>query len=263
MTVFISKIYAGLLSDIEIPSQLARHLRRADDFIRLGVAAAHNVLGDEMLQTSEEKCSCGIFLSTFTGPMNTNIDVLKEIVHLNPLSPTLFSHSVANSAVGYMANIFNIQGCTMSCTEFEFPFFRALEQGMCTIESGLVSSCLVLQVETYSNLLKDVRQKQYPESDEWQPGVACWFLTNNETTAQFSIDSLTIENTDTNDCNYLSCEEHVTLNQEKWSHQDPLKTARLLSENLSKNKKSPMVCVSRAAHSTVRLEISPSCSWQL
>ena len=259
MTVYISEVYSGLLTDLEVPNQLAKQLRRADDFIRLGTVAAHNVLGDGTLQSPEAKCSCGIFLSTFTGPMDTNFDVLKEIVHLNPLSPTLFSHSVGNSAVGYMANIFNIQGCAMSYTEFEFPFFRALEQGMCAIESGMISSCLVLQVETYSALLKDVRHGQYPKNNEWQPGVACWLLTNNKATAQFTIDSLTIESTISNDRNALSCTENVSFNQEQLSHQDPLTTARLLSEYLSKNRKSPMVCVSRATYGTVRLEFSPPC----
>ena len=215
--------------------------------------AAHEVLGAKIPLTAKGDTSRGLFLSTFGGPMDTNFDVLREVVHSNPLSPTLFSHSVANSAVGYMANIFNIQGCAMTYTDFEFPFFRALEQAMAAIKSGLLTSCLVLQVETYSQLLDDVRQKNHPEEGDWQAGAACWLLTGEESADQFLIDSLSIESKGA-EGDHLAAREELLINEERFRHSDPLTTAYLLSERLQEGK-GHLHCALESVYGSVRLDI--------
>ncbi|CAG36577.1 beta-ketoacyl synthase chain length factor [Desulfotalea psychrophila] len=256
MTVYISQVYAGLLTELEIPVDMAKHLRRADDFIRLGTVAAHEVLGRNISPDARGDISQGLFLSTFAGPMDTNFSVLREVAHRNPLSPTLFSHSVANSAVGYMANTFNIQGCAMSYTDFEFPFFRALEQAMMAIESGLLSSCLVLQVETYSQLLEDVRQKNYAEEDNWQAGAVCWLLSSEKSTAdnQFKIDRLSIEGRNRSDVNHLLDKEEALINEELFRHSDPLTSAYLLSERLQRREEH-LHCTLESVYGSVHLDI--------
>lgn len=175
MSVQVTEVFASDLSGLAVPDQLARQLRRADDFIRLAVVAGYSVL-QSMAEPERDKERIGLFLGSAFGPMQTNFDVLDQVVSDQPVSPTIFSHSVFNGAAGYLASVFGIKGCAMTMTDFEGPFFRALEQGMLAVSTGKLDACLVLQVETYSRLLHDARKTHCQGSAEWQPGVICWLL---------------------------------------------------------------------------------------
>ncbi|WP_163335664.1 beta-ketoacyl synthase N-terminal-like domain-containing protein [Desulfopila sp. IMCC35008] len=210
MSVLITGSFVADSSSIEIPEPLFRQLRRADEFIRLGVVAAYNVLQQNGgLRADGERT--GLFLGTAFGPMQTNFDVLDQVVENEPVSPTLFSHSVFNAAAGYIASVLGIHGCAITLTDFGFPFFSALEQGMVAIESGHLDSCLILQVETYSDLLLDAKKAMVPAGEEWFPGAVCWLLEKEDIGAGLLLEKLEIASRTVNGKAILQLQEQVQL----------------------------------------------------
>lgn len=242
MKIQLSKVYSNLFSNVETPKELARQLRRADEFIRLGVCAGFEILksaGDEPKVSGSE--SMGIILGTAFGPMETNFDVLDQVVTKDPVSPTLFSHSVFNSAAGYMATTLKIEGCALTVTDFSFPFFQALEQGKMAILNGLVDSCLVLQVETYSRLIQDVKIAYSSNHEEWPAGVTCWLLeksdAKNKGNERFSIESLEIHSELDTNHEFLNYEEELVVNNELVTCEHPLESVMRLTKMLNGDSK--------------------------
>lgn len=165
MTVRVTDCYAGLQSELDFSLQELKTLRRADDFIRLAVAAARRLPGQGRAET-------GLVLSSAFGPMESNFAVLDQVVAGDAVSPTLFSHSVFNAAAGYIAMNCGFSGRVMTVTDFDLPFFRALELGWAAVAGGVLRRCLVMEVETGSRLLLDACERQV----FWPPGVICWLL---------------------------------------------------------------------------------------
>lgn len=180
MTVCITAASGCALNNLEVPAELSRKLRRADDYIRLAVVAAFNAMQDHCDSDNLRPDRCGLVLGSGFSTMQTNFEVLDSVVSGRQTSPTLFSHSVFNAAAGYVASTFNLQGAAFTVTDFAFPFFKALQEGYLAIISGKLDSCLVFHVETYSDLLTDGRKKRVKESAPWQPGVACLLLENKK-----------------------------------------------------------------------------------
>lgn len=175
MTVHLAAWYQVPLSELALPPPLLGKLRRADAFTRLGVAAAAAVL-ERTTAVESEAAGYGLILATAYGTMETNFAVLEQIVDGQQTSPTLFSHSVFNAAAGYIATVFGIRGAALTLTDFSFPFFRALAEGAAAVAAGNLRHCLVLQVEGYSELLAEARQRLVG-GGAWPPGVVCWLLS--------------------------------------------------------------------------------------
>jgi len=179
MTAFITATSHLTLDSLETPVELSRKLRRADDYIRLAVIAADNAI-QQHIEYSEcdsfRADRCGLILGSGFSTMQTNFEVLDDVVSGEQTSPTLFSHSVFNAAAGYIASTLGIKGPALTITDFSFPFFKALEQGCFALYDDRLESCLVLQVEIYSDLLSDGRKRLVHDSIPWQPGVVCLLL---------------------------------------------------------------------------------------
>ncbi len=157
-------------TDLQVEEQLENQLRRADLFTRGVVTCCHNLLQNQDIDGEQT----GLFLSTAYGPMQCNLDVLDFLVEGEPVSPTLFSHSVFNGASGYLARIFAIHGPAVTQTSYSYPFFTGLAQAKFAIEQGKLSHAIVIQAETYSALLEDAKENgQTP----WPPGAAAWLLS--------------------------------------------------------------------------------------
>lgn len=176
MTAFITAASHFTLDSLEVPVELSRKLRRADDYIKLAVVAAYSAMQEHNECESFTADRCGVVLGSGFGAMQTNFEVLDDVVSGEQISPTLFSHSVFNAATGYIASTLGIKGSALTVTDFSFPFFKALQHGYFALDSGRLDSCLVLQVETYSDLLSDGRNKVVKDCTPWQPGVVCVLL---------------------------------------------------------------------------------------
>ncbi|MEN8140724.1 MAG: beta-ketoacyl synthase chain length factor [Thermodesulfobacteriota bacterium] len=225
--------------EIDLPPELLRHLRRADDFIKLGVLAAFGALEGKTAIPWENPQRCGLFLGSSFGPMETNFAVLDQIVGGQQTSPTLFSHSVFNAAVGYLCRIFNLRGSALTLTDFALPFCQALQQGALAIESGLLERCLVLQVETYSALLNDARRKISPgEAGTWPEGAVCWLLEREDLCQTGGPVLHAVDIAETQGGSYLESGGQLSHNGQEITFNHPLAPAALLTDILNSKKDS-------------------------
>lgn len=220
--------YAAELDQLVIPGQLARGLRRADSFINLGVCGGYETLQRSSLSLHESH-ETGIVAGSAFGPLTTNFAILDQLVEHEPSSPTLFSHSVFNAAVGYMASSLKIYGTALTLTELEFPFFRGLEQASVVLSGGLSRYVLVLQIESYAKILQDVK----PADGEWNAGVVCWLLAGDDEETDgigLTLESLTANLTSRR--RFLQFEETLELDGKQRRMQHPLQSAMELTAML-------------------------------
>jgi len=235
VNVSILAIHHCYMHDLVIPAELQRNLRRADAFIQLAVVSAFEVF--RQLECSEKASgdNCGLVISTSFGTMETNFDVLAQIVGGEQTSPTLFSHSVFNAAAGYMASVFSIRGYALTITDFSVPFFRALQEGWLALRSGRISSCLVVQVETYSALLHDARKWHNVDKYPWPAGAGCWLLQiddkNEKNCYRLDIPEIIDGGGEPLDC--LRCDEEITINSRPMPIHDPLAGMMILGNEIN------------------------------
>jgi 3-oxoacyl-[acyl-carrier-protein] synthase III len=220
-------------ADAAVPERFAQDLRRADEFIRLAIGAGALALGQNRVPGS-----CGLVLGTAFGPMQTNFEVIDQVIRHEQTSPTLFSHSVFNAAAGYLSRIFGLPGSALTVTDFSFPFFQALQQARMVIESGRLAACLVLQVETYSDLLADACRRITGDGRaRWPAGAVAWLLAGEGD--GWKISSLDVQIRPASAERHLSVGETLCQNGRSSRITDPLAAAvaatRLISDPQSKD----------------------------
>ncbi len=117
------RVPAEALSD----KQVLKDARRADSFTKMAVLAAHDALSDSGIP-QEKRAKLGIILATAFGPHVTTFNFLDDILTYGDagVSPTLFSHSVHNAAVSYIALNLQARGPTITMTQFADSFPQAL-----------------------------------------------------------------------------------------------------------------------------------------
>jgi hypothetical protein len=232
MKVFIAET-ACIQPGTDVPATLARDLRRADGFISLAVQAGYVVLGKESSILPRSGCH-GLVLGTAFGPMQTNFDVLDQVILQEQTSPTLFSHSVFNAAAGYLSRIFKLQGSMLTVTDFAFPFFQALQQGTIAIASGRLDTCLILQVETYSDVLADARARIIGNDPaQWQAGAVAWLLTRDN--GKHEIAAIDVRLQPSAGLHYLSITERLTSASHCLDLADPLASAVAVTRFLAES----------------------------
>lgn len=227
----------------EIAKPLLKELRRADNFIRMAVSTVYEALSSRYPIDEETGADWGLVVGTAFGPMETNFNVLDQVVNNDQTSPTLFSHSVFNAAAGYLTRIFNIRGNTSTITDFFYPFFQALSLGWNAIHSGKVRRCIVLQVETYSHLLQDARSAATMSTiAQWPSGGVAWLLERNDTTASLaSLNTIKIKSTPNWENSYLQTNDTLTCNDERITVTHPLAAPLYLSDKLNhQGKREPL-----------------------
>jgi len=162
----------------DVPPQLARELRRADDFIRLAVVGGFNALAVAPVRELSPEAR-GVFLGTAFGPLETNFQSLGSLINdgEGQISPTLFSHSVYNAAAGYTARLLDFRGPALTITDYAWPFLLALAEARLAVASGRVERALVLGVEVYSELLADAYRRSFAGCEvPWHKGAVVWVL---------------------------------------------------------------------------------------
>lgn len=169
---------AVLPRDFVVPEVLARDLRRADDFIRMAVTSASTAVGQAVVRDVSPE-ETGVFIGTAFGPLETNFESLGSLIDdgEGQISPTLFSHSVYNSAAGYVARLLDIRGPALTITNYGWPFLIALEEARTAVATGRISRAVVIGVETYSELLADAYRRAYNvEAVPWERSGVAWVL---------------------------------------------------------------------------------------
>lgn len=127
-----------------------KDMRRADDFSKMAILAAHNAFMDSGLK-EETKVSLGVILSTAFGPHITTFKFLDDILDYGDanVSPTLFSHSVHNAANSYISSNLGIFGPTLTLTDFSKSFYQALLVAQSWLEEKRCEHVLVGYVEQH------------------------------------------------------------------------------------------------------------------
>lgn len=133
---------------------LLKKLRRADKLSKMAVLAAADALVDSGISDITRK-KIGIILATAYGAQVTTFDFLDGILDYGDaaVSPTTFSNSVHNAAASYVSSSLNIQGPTLTVTQFRFSFQSALQLARTWLEQGRCDYLLVGAVDQYGDVL--------------------------------------------------------------------------------------------------------------
>ncbi len=120
-----------------------KKMRRADKLSKMAVLAASDALQDSGTESAGNRM--GIILSTAFGAHQTTFDFLDTIIDYGEtqVSPTIFSNSVHNAAVSYIASALDITGPTLTVTRFSFPFQSAFQLAQLWLLDGRCDSVLV------------------------------------------------------------------------------------------------------------------------
>ena len=125
-----------------------RYARRADNFTKMAVLAAHDAFVDSGLK-DEEKDGLGLILTTVFGPHVTTFRFLDDILDYGDsgVSPTLFSHSVHNCANSYISTNLGLRGPTLTLTDFRESFYQGLLVAQSWLEEARCRNILLGYVE--------------------------------------------------------------------------------------------------------------------
>jgi 3-oxoacyl-[acyl-carrier-protein] synthase II len=146
---------------------LLKKNRRSDKLSKMSVLASADALADSGIGNIAQK-KFGIILSTAFGAHVTTFDFLDGILDYGEanVSPTTFSNSVHNAAAAYISSSLNIQGPTLSVTQFHFSFQSALQLAGTWLDQGRCDYVLVGAVDQYGDVLGYVSdQKLHAASD--------------------------------------------------------------------------------------------------
>jgi len=138
-TGLVNKENGDCLDGRAFPGQM----RRADRFCKMAVSAAQDAIRDSQNKVAAQ--NTGIILATAFGPHPTTFKFLDNLLDYkeNEVSPTLFSHSVHNAAVSYIAAEFQINGPTLTLAGFDGVFAEALKLAQCWLENKVCSYVLL------------------------------------------------------------------------------------------------------------------------
>lgn len=173
---------------------LLKKLRRADKLSKMSVLAAADALADSGIpDINREKI--GIILATAFGAQVTTFEFLDGILDYGDaaVSPTTFSNSVHNAAASYVSSSLNIQGPTLTVTQFRFSFQSALQLAQAWLQQGRCDYMLVGAVDQYGDVLGYVAEQKLHTAEDGRikpfafnptcqvPGEgALFFLLGNE-----------------------------------------------------------------------------------
>ncbi len=133
---------------------LLKKIRRADKLSKMAVLAAADALADSGIGEGVRK-SLGIILATAFGAHVITFSFLDDVLDYGEanVSPTTFSNSVHNAAASYVSSALDIQGPTLTVTQFRFSFQAALQLAKCWLEQGRCDYLLVGAVDQYGDVL--------------------------------------------------------------------------------------------------------------
>jgi 3-oxoacyl-[acyl-carrier-protein] synthase II len=133
---------------------LLKKIRRADKLSKMAVLAAADALSDSKRVDIDRK-KLGVIVATGLGAHVTTFSFLDDILDYGDaaVSPTTFSNSVHNAAASYVSSSLDIQGPTLTITQFRFSFQAALQLAQTWISQGRCEYILVGAADQYGDVL--------------------------------------------------------------------------------------------------------------
>lgn len=143
-----------------------RKIRRADRFGKMAVVAAIDALADSRIEISDFS-RVGILLATAFGPQVTTFRFLDDIIDYGDesVSPTIFSHSVHNAAVSYIASTLDIRGPTLTLTRFHFSFHEAIRLADAWLKEGRCDHILVGVADECGTVMEHIAAEKLTIAD--------------------------------------------------------------------------------------------------
>ncbi len=133
-------------------------IRRSDKFSKMSVLAASDAIANSGFENFESIAGerTGVVVATAFGPHVTTFKFLDDIIDYGDgsVSPTTFSNSVHNAAASYIAETFNIQGPTLTVTQFLHSFQNALQLAQLWLKENRCDHVLVGAVDQYGEVLR-------------------------------------------------------------------------------------------------------------
>jgi len=142
---------------------MLKKLRRADRVSKMAVLAALDALADSGSGTTIDQRT-GIIVATAFGAHGTTFGFLDDILDYGDaaVSPTTFSNSVHNAAASYVSSALNVQGPTLTMTQFSFSFQAGLQLAGTWLEQGQCDQVLVGAVDQYGEVLGAIARSRLP-----------------------------------------------------------------------------------------------------
>jgi len=174
---------------------VGREIRRADRFCRLALAAATDAWRRSLAVAGPaDPARVGLIVATGLGPHVRTFAFLDGILDFGEAgaSPTDFSHSVHNAAASYIATRLGLHGPTLTVTDFDFSFARALVLAQCWLALGRCDRVLVGAVDELGEVMLGVAarllaRRPLPVAGE---GAAFVVLARHADAAPMAIDAL-------------------------------------------------------------------------
>lgn len=211
-----------------------REYRRMDRFSLLSVIGTQ--LFVEKMGISLENHSVATIMNTSYGPISTNIEFVKNLVseHKDILSPTLFSHTVNNAALGHICKKFQLKG----------PSTLLLSSNVLNVSEGMLKSkkanaVLAISVEENNRFIEDLNIKS--------PDIVCCILLKD-----------TIDNGE-NKCRIIRTKEmnlggHLYCGNDVKLQRTEDMINKLLSESQAENEKIKYAIISTADSEYERIQ---------
>ena len=165
--------------------RILKSARRADRFSKMSMLAAWDAVGEATVKIEDaDKKYLGIILVTSFGPHNTTFRFIDDILTYgqNNVSPTVFSHSVHNAAVSYIASLFKSHGPTCTFSMFSFSLHQAFITAGTWLKNALCKHVLVVCVDECGDVFNRVVEERDPHAVAGE-GCVCFLLTK-ETVAK-------------------------------------------------------------------------------
>ncbi len=143
---------------------ILRKIRRSDKFSKMSVLAASDAIANSGIESfgDVEGSRTGVVVATAFGPHVTTFKFLDDIIDYGDgsVSPTTFSNSVHNAAASYIAETLNIQGPTLTVTQFLHSFQNALQLAQLWLKEDRCDNVLVGAVDQYGEVLRYIYDRK-------------------------------------------------------------------------------------------------------
>ena len=164
MAPFAYRVDQASLSD----GSISKRMRRADRFSKMAALAAWDAVRDSGIELDTIKSSLGVIVATALGPHGTTFRFLDDILTYGDaeVSPTIFSHSVHNSAASYISTILGSRGPTLTVTQFAFAFQHALMLAWTWLLDGRCKHVLVGSADECGAVMEYICSKKLRIADD-------------------------------------------------------------------------------------------------
>lgn len=147
------KVYTGVSIDI-VDMQKLKKFRRNDRFSVISQLGMDDM--ERFIPKEDDNRDLGTVFSTSFGPINTNLNFIKSIYDKYSVpSPTIFSHTVNNAALGHLCKDYRLKGpSTLLLSSNSIGVASKL------LSSGKVKRTMVQGVEEYCEDLQKIYKKR-------------------------------------------------------------------------------------------------------